>query len=146
MKSQLIVPSNLSYIRLVERWFLEFVEVNLQQSFDWQQHSNHLRLALAEAFSNVVIHAHQQQADLPIKLQLEIADHKIILKIWDLGKGFDPLTYQPPQPTEYREGGYGWMIINQIMDQVDYLTLSDGSNCLCLQFNLSQAHRTLTNV
>lgn len=146
MKSELTVPSSLSYIRVVERWFLDCIEVTLEHYPDWQKQSNHLRLALVEAFSNVVIHAHQQQADLPIKLQLVVANHKIILKIWDWGKGFDPLTYQPPQPTEYREGGYGWMIINQIMDRVDYLPLSDGSNCLCLQFNLLQSNHTLVKV
>ncbi|NET14726.1 MAG: anti-sigma factor, partial [Okeania sp. SIO1H6] len=35
-----------------------------------------------------------------------------------------------------QESGYGWLIMNRLMDRVDYTLQIDGRNCLKLQANI----------
>ena len=42
-----------------------------------------------------------------------------------------------PIPDRRQEGGYGWLILNRLMDKVEYqIDLPGGGNCLKLQANL----------
>ncbi len=91
-----------------------------------------------EAYSNVVRHAHKEQANLPVLLRLELKDRDIALEIWDYGEGFDMSTYFPPNPTDKQEGGYGWLIMNRLMDNVEYQLQVDGANCLKLEATLPE--------
>ncbi|TAE53689.1 MAG: anti-sigma regulatory factor [Nostocales cyanobacterium] len=133
MKSELHVPSNLSFVTIVENWLLGCLKVQLGDSLDWSELSSRLRLVLIEAYSNAVRHAHKDQPSLPILLRLEIKDHKLAIEVWDYGQGFDLSNYFPPHPTEKQEGGYGWLIMNRLMDKVEYSLQINGGNCLKLE-------------
>ncbi len=136
MKTELHVPSDLRYLAVVERWLLESLEIELGDTVDWLRQSNRLRLALVEAYSNVVRHAHKEQADVPVLLRLELKERDFALEIWDQGKGFDLSTYLPPNPEDRQENGYGWLIMNRLMDRVEYRLQVNGRNCLKLEANL----------
>ncbi|MCG6138162.1 ATP-binding protein [Anabaena sp. CCY 9613] len=138
MKSELHVPSDLNYLNIVESWLLGCLKIQLKESVDWSRQSSRLRLALVEAYSNVVRHAHKEQANLPVLLRLELKDRDIALEIWDYGEGFDMSTYFPPNPTDKQEGGYGWLIMNRLMDNVEYQLQVDGANCLKLEATLPE--------
>ncbi|HEY9741487.1 MAG TPA: anti-sigma regulatory factor [Coleofasciculaceae cyanobacterium] len=133
MKTELHIPSDLKFLNIVESWLLGSLEVELGDSVDWPRQSNRLRLALVEAYSNVVRHAHKDQPNLPILLRLELKDRDIALEIWDHGKGFDLSTYLPPKPDDKQESGYGWLIMNRLMDRVEYRLQVNGRNCLKLE-------------
>lgn len=137
MKSELLVPSDLKFLSIVENWLLGCLEVQLQNSIDWSSQSNRLRLALVEAYSNVVRHAHRDQPSLPVLIRLELKERNVALEVWDCGKGYDVSNYLPPSPTEKQEGGYGWLIIHRLMDKVDYQLQINGCNCLTLHATLS---------
>ena len=137
MKTELKIPSDLKFLTVVENWLLESLEIELNGLVDWQTQSTRLRLAIVEAYSNVVIHAHKKQADIPVLLRLELQELNIALEIWDYGNGFDISTYVPPQPEDKQEGGYGWCIINRLMDRVEYSLQADGAHCLKLETSLS---------
>jgi serine/threonine-protein kinase RsbW len=137
MKSELLVPSDLKFLSIVENWLLGCLEVQLQNSIDWSSQSNRLRLALVEAYSNVVRHAHRDQPSLPVLIRLELKERDVALEVWDCGKGYDVSNYLPPSPTEKQEGGYGWLIIHRLMDKVDYQLQINGCNCLTLHATLS---------
>ncbi|MBW4555355.1 MAG: anti-sigma regulatory factor [Trichormus sp. ATA11-4-KO1] len=138
MKSELHVPSDLSYLNIVESWLLGCLKIQLKESVDWSRQSSRLRLALVEAYSNVVRHAHKEQPNLPILLRLELKDRDIAIEIWDYGEGFDMSTYLPPNPTEKQEGGYGWLIMNRLMDNVEYQLQVNGANCLKLEATIPE--------
>jgi serine/threonine-protein kinase RsbW len=136
MKTELRIPSDLKYLSIVEHWLLSSIEIEFDGSIDWPRQSSRFRLALVEAYSNVVRHAHKDQPETPVLLRLELSDREVKLEIWDYGKGYDISGYSSPNPEDKREGGYGWLIINRLMDSVEYCLKVDGGNCLKLQANL----------
>lgn len=136
MKTELHVPSDLKFLTVVENWLLGTLELEIGDSVDWSRQSSRLRLALVEAYSNVVRHAHKDQPNLPVLIRLELKQQDIALEIWDHGKGFDLATYLPPNPNDKQESGYGWLIMNRLMDRVEYRLQVNGRNCLKLETSL----------
>ncbi len=141
MKTELHVPSDLKFLVVVESWLLGSLQVELGDSVDWQRQSNRLRLALVEAYSNVVRHAHRNRPNLPVLMRLELKERDLVLEIWDCGKGFDLSTYLPPKPDDRQESGYGWLIMNRLMDRVEYRLQVNGRNCLKLETTLPELHK-----
>lgn len=138
MQTELHIPSDLKFLPIVEAWMLESLRIELADKPDWPSWENKLRLVLVEAFSNVVRHAHSERPDIPIVLKLEVISDLLCLEVWDQGQGFDLSTYLPPSPTAYQEGGYGWLILNRLMNKVEYRVKIQGQkNCLRLQADLS---------
>lgn len=140
MKTELHVPSDLKFLAIVENWLLGCVEVEMGKSVDWPRQSNRLRLAMVEAYSNVVRHAHKGQPHLSVLMRLELKERHIALEIWDHGIGFDFSNYSPPNPEAKQESGYGWLIMNRLMDSVEYQLDMNGLNCLKLEVNLPESH------
>ena len=138
MKSELHIPSDLGFINIVEQWLFGCLELHLGTSVDWTQQSSRLRLALVEAYSNAVRHAHKKKPNLPILLRLELKGRDLSIEIWDYGEGFDLSTYFPPNPIAKQEGGYGWLIMNRLMDKVEYQLQVNGANCLKLETTLPE--------
>lgn len=140
MRTELHVPSDLQYLGVVETWLLGSLEVALNQSdqVDWSRQSSRLRLVLVEAYSNVVRHAHRDQPNLPVLLKLELKDRDLHLEIWDQGEGFNLDEYRSPAPEDHQEGGYGWLILNRLMDKVEYHLQVNGQNCLRMEAKLAK--------
>jgi serine/threonine-protein kinase RsbW len=138
MKSELHVPSDLKFLTIVENWLLGCLKIQLGETVDWSRLSSRLRLALVEAYSNAVRHAHKDQPNAPVLIRLELKDQDIALEVWDRGEGFDMSTYFPPDPLDKQEGGYGWLIMHRLMDKVEYQLQSDGGNCLKLEITLCE--------
>lgn len=140
MKTELQIPSDLKFLNIVEQWLLGCLEIGVGESIDWARQSNRLRLVLAEAFSNVVRHAHQEQPQILILLKMELKNTDVSIEVWDRGTGYDLEGYMAPTPEAMQEGGYGWLIINRLMDRVEYsLKIDDeGRNCLRLEANLAE--------
>ncbi len=136
MRTELQIPSSLEFLTIIEQWLLGCLEVELGDRVDWTRQSSRMRLVLAEAFSNVVRHAHKDRPNLPIILRLQVQDLDMVLEIWDRGEGFDLDTYLPPVPENKQENGYGWLILNRLMDRVEYSLQNDGRNCLKLEASL----------
>ncbi|WP_017721626.1 ATP-binding protein [Kamptonema formosum] len=138
MRTELHVPSDLRFLTIVENWLLGSLEVEVGNYVDWPRQSNRLRLVLAEAYSNVVRHAHRDKPNLPVLIRLELKDRDIALEVWDHGQGYDLSTYMAPVPENMPDGGYGWLIMNRLMDRVEYCLQIDGRNCLKLETSLPE--------
>jgi serine/threonine-protein kinase RsbW len=136
MKTELHIPSDIRFLMLAEDWLLASLKLQVGETVDWSKQSARLRLVLAEAYSNVVRHAHSEQPHLPIVMCLEVHDREMALEIWDLGEGYNPDAYRTPSPEDRQEHGYGWMILNRLMDHVEYQPQVNGRNCLKLAANL----------
>ncbi len=138
MKTELNVPSDLKFLSIVESWLLGSLEIELGDHIDWPRQSNRLRLVLAEAYSNVVRHAHRDKPNLPILIRLELKDRDIALEVWDHGEGYDLSSYNAPVPENMPDGGYGWLIMNRLMERVEYCLQIEGRNCLKLATSLPE--------
>lgn len=136
MRTELHVPSDLKFLGVLEHWLLHSLATEISDQVDWSCQSSRLRLALVEAYSNVVRHAHRNQPDLPVVLRLELRGRDLAIEIWDHGQGFDLSTYLAPSPEDMQEHGYGWLILNRLMDRVEYQLQVNGRNCLRLQTKL----------
>ncbi len=139
MRTELHIPSDLKFLTIVEDWLLGCLKLELGQSVDWPRQSSRLRLALVEAYSNVVRHAHKEQPAIPVLIRLELQDRDLALEVWDQGEGYDLSNYFAPDPSDKQEGGYGWLIMNRLMDKVEYQLQLDGSNCLKLKTRLPES-------
>ncbi|HAX76611.1 MAG TPA: anti-sigma factor [Cyanobacteria bacterium UBA11372] len=142
MRTELHIPSDLKFLTVVENWLLGFLEAELQETVDWPRQSSRLRLALVEAYSNVVRHAHRDQPHLPVLIRLELKERDLALEIWDHGTGYDLSTYLPPSPEDKQENGYGWLIMHRLMDRVEYRLQVNGRNCLKLEATLPKFTKT----
>jgi serine/threonine-protein kinase RsbW len=136
MRTELHIPSDLKFLNIAENWLLGSLELEIGDEVDWTRQSSRLRLALVEAYSNVVRHAHRDRPNLPVLIRLEVKDRDLILEIWDYGQGYDLSTYLAPCPEDKQEHGYGWLILNRLMDRVEYRLQVDGRNCLKLEASL----------
>ncbi|MGD1904565.1 MAG: ATP-binding protein [Leptolyngbyaceae cyanobacterium] len=137
MQAELHIPSDLKFLTIVEDWLLSVLRIELSILPEWPKWENRLRLVLVESYSNAVRHAHRDRPDLPVRLRLEVQSERLLLEVWDSGQGFDLDSYLPPVPEHYQEGGYGWLILNRLMDKVEYqVQMPNAQNCLRLQASL----------
>lgn len=139
MKTELQIPSELRFLTIVENWLLGCLEMELGENGDWPRQSNRLRLVLAEAYSNVVRHAHKEKPHLQVTIRLELNSGDLFLEVWDYGDGCDPSRYPGDREPGLDLGGYGWLIMKRLMDRVEYIPQADGRNCLKLEARLSDA-------
>lgn len=137
MRTELHVPSDLKFLTIVEEWLLGTLKAELGDAIDWAAHAARFRLVLVEAYSNVVRHAHKDQPNLPVLLRLELRESEVVIEVWDYGQGYDLSTYLAPSPDDLQEGGYGWLILNRLMDKVEYRLQVNGRNCLSLEASLT---------
>ncbi|MEO0455035.1 MAG: anti-sigma regulatory factor [Cyanobacteria bacterium P01_A01_bin.114] len=134
MQTELTIPSDLKFLNVVENWLLESLKLEVSEHIDWSQVEQRLRLVIVEVYSNIVRHAHQEKPDVPVLIRIEIKDQSLSLEVWDQGKGFNLDDYAAPTPTDFQEGGYGWLILHRIMDRVEYqLQVNGKRNCLKLE-------------
>lgn len=83
-----------------------------------------IRLAVDEAFTNVVKHAYQNDSSQKVYIRIGSSGNEFWISITDHGKSFDPSTYKEPDLREsireHRRGGVGVYLIKKLMDKVEY--------------------------
>jgi serine/threonine-protein kinase RsbW len=138
LKTELVVPSDLKFLTVVEHWLLESLQLEIDQKIDWQSVRGRLRLVVVEVYSNIVRHAHNEKPELPVLIRIEMENNNLSLEVWDHGIGFRLDDYAAPSPSDFQEGGYGWLILHRIMDNVEYqLQVNGDRNCLKLEKDLA---------
>lgn len=102
-----------------------------------------LRLAAEEAFVNIVRHGYGGRRG-PVRSGMEHGDDSITLTLMDEAPTFDPADAPPPDLEsgleERREGGLGWHLIRQLMDEVHHRSGSEGGNAYTLVKHLGGTH------
>ncbi|MBD2577321.1 ATP-binding protein [Oscillatoria sp. FACHB-1406] len=130
-KSLLTVPTKLDALNQVLSWFDSNRQPLIPQK-DWLQ----CQLALAEAFTNAVRHAHKGLSeDTPIDLEVLLYPTSIELRIWDCGAPFDlenRIETLDRQPNEHCGGGRGLILMDRIADRLSYRRVDEQRNCLVL--------------
>jgi serine/threonine-protein kinase RsbW len=87
-----------------------------------------LLLAVTEATTNAIIHANKCDLNKMVKIHAHIEDSKLIVKIKDEGRGFDPTKVPDPTHPEnlLKDSGRGIFLMNIYMDEVKYNVTPDG--------------------
>ena len=93
-----------------------------------------IKIALAEAFTNAVRHAHAHlPPQTPVEVSMTISPTKLKFEVIDRGKQFDLLAHlarSPTMPDVHATHGRGLHLLANIADRLDYQRLSDDRNCL----------------
>ncbi len=133
-KANLCVVTQLGELSKVLSWFERFNHPPVPKSI-WME----CQLALAEAFTNAVRHAHKNQPpEAPIEIQVALFAQKLEIRIWDCGGPFnldERLQTLPPQTDHNAEGGRGLSLLHRIADDLSYTQTPDQRNCLLIVKN-----------
>ena len=79
------VGTKLEALQEVLQWFESLISPNLSKTTGWQ-----CEVALTEAFTNAVRHAHHNlPTSTPIDLEVKLCDSFLEMRVWDRGKSFD---------------------------------------------------------
>ena len=127
------VETELEELKEVLQWFENFVFPAIPQKMGWQ-----CEVALVEAFTNAVRHAHQNlPKTTPIDLEVELFPNFLEMRIWDQGKPFDLKAKLQTSKKETnsleKEGGRGLQFIKKLTDELQYLNLPNHRNCLVMR-------------
>lgn len=87
--------------------------------------TDQIRLAVDEAFTNVVKHAYQNDDSEDVDIRVEFDESAFKVVISDQGMRFNPGVVQEPNVGERirqrKRGGVGVYLIHKLMDDVQYL-------------------------
>ena len=93
-----------------------------------------LLLSVTEATTNAIIHANKCDKDKMVKIYVNKEDSKLIIKIKDEGKGFNPENV--PDPTEpenlLKDSGRGLYLMKIYMDDLKYNITPTGTETILI--------------
>ncbi len=117
----LTFPSQNRYIHLVTMMASNAAAI---AGFD-KSVAGKVAIATDEAVTNVIKHAYGGKPDNKITLKVEITSERFVLKVLHSGEALTKDAVKLPVMEDYikerRRGGLGLYIMNQFMDEVDYL-------------------------
>ena len=124
-KFHLQVDTKLGRLNDVLSWFEGLISPYLPQKTGWQ-----CEVALAEAFTNAVRHAHQDlPPSTPIDLEVELFAKFLEIRVWDCGRPFDLsaelLAREHNLESLEEEGGRGLQFIKNLADELQYFNSLD---------------------
>ncbi len=83
-----------------------------------------IRLAVDEAYTNIIKHAYRHNENKSVDIKLGYKDNEFWICLLDSGKTFDPASYSEPNVREKikqkKRGGVGVYLIRKLMDDVEY--------------------------
>nr|WP_239121713.1 ATP-binding protein [Spirulina major] len=137
-KLHLRLKTDLSALSEVLDRFEKIASPRLSRQLYWE-----CQLALAESFTNVVRHAHQDlPQSTPIDLEISLFPRGLEIRIWDSGQPFDWQGQLRDKLQCDRDpwalGGRGLCLINKVMDNCRYIPADNcdrgngDRNCLIL--------------
>lgn len=108
----------------------------LHEKFDPSE-AQMISIAFEEAFTNIVEHAYDDQAEQSIRLGLWVEKGYLVFSLEDDGRHYNPLARPDVDMEKYREemreGGLGIHMVKKIMDLVEYEALDKKGNLLTLR-------------
>ena len=96
-----------------------------------------LLLAVTEATTNAIIHANKSDKTKLVKVDVNINDSRLVVKVIDEGRGFNPANIPDPTHPEnlLKDSGRGVYLMRVYMDGLDYNVTESGTETI-LTMNL----------
>jgi len=117
---QILVPASTEHLSEVRDFVASYAR---QFSFDDQQIQD-IRLAVDEAYTNIIKHAYKYDASKKVEINLGSDDDTFWISLRDDGNSFDTKHYSKPDLRERikrkKRGGVGVYLIKELMDEVEY--------------------------
>lgn len=92
-----------------------------------QKEVDEIRLAVDEAFTNIIKHAYNFDNEKKVSLKTGSEEAAFWISICDEGKPYDPTSYKEPNIAERikegKRGGVGVYLIKKLMDKVEYSSI-----------------------
>jgi serine/threonine-protein kinase RsbW len=130
-KFSLQVPSDIGVLDQVMSWFDSIQPSDIPIKI-WLQS----KLAIAEAFTNAVRHAHKNlEGKLMVDMEVAFTDTSLEIRIWDFGPVFDlasKIASLSHEIDPHSGGGRGLLILHKICDRLEYTRNPDQRNCLLM--------------
>ena len=101
--------------------------------------TNPLVLAVDESLSNVILHGYHGRPGT-VKIEIELVDHSLVVRLIDQAAPFDPTHLPNPDtslPLDQRPvGGMGVYLTRRSVDRIAYEPTAEGGNQLTLIKNV----------
>jgi len=96
--------------------------------------------ALREGLANAMRHGNRLVEERRVRLEIEISDTVLRLRIADEGEGFDPDAVPDPTAPEnlLRPSGRGIFFMKQLMDRVEFSSAPGGGTLVTLECHLGK--------
>ena len=102
----------------------DFVDIHTKSVGFSEKDISEIRLAVDEAFTNIIKHAYKNTPSKPVKIELGYNTTQLWISIMDEGESFKPNDYKAPDILKRiknkQRGGMGVFLIQKLMDQVHY--------------------------
>ena len=120
-----VIPTQTKYLHLIGS-IGEHIAKDLENfSGDRDALAYHLNLVLTEATSNAIKHANYNDPKDTVRINIDIKEKELIIKVYDHGQGFDLGAIPNPDFDHPKENGMGLFFIKTLMDSVTYKNLGD---------------------
>jgi len=119
-KYRLKIPSITENLQMIREFVLKIAS---KAGFN-EETQEQIALAVDEACTNVIKHAHHHDARRLMDIQIQTDMNKMRITITDKGSGFDVTKLKDPDLEKYikesKHGGLGIYLIKTLMDEVNY--------------------------
>lgn len=130
--NELVVKSTTDNLATIRK----FIRENTSSSCVDEDAISKIILAVDEACTNIIKHAYKYSPEGEITIKLQSDNKKIIIKIIDEGKNFNPELIPEPDlkrlQKEHKGGGLGMFLMKKLMDKVEYSNISHNRNQVLL--------------
>lgn len=114
-----------------------FIQTFISSNFPHIDHDdkNQIIIAINEAVANVIEHNYEKDSLLEgreIFIEAGFRDRTCFFRIYYDGDDFDWTRVRVPDLSEMKSGGYGLLLMREIMDSLCYSTNIDGVQCLTM--------------
>jgi serine/threonine-protein kinase RsbW len=118
-------PNNLITVEEFVNYFAKDLGLNEEQLAT-------LLLAVTEATTNAIIHANQSDRSKLVKVDVNVEDSKLIIKVIDEGTGFNPSEIPDPTQPEniLKDSGRGMYLMKVYMDDLKYNVTPHGTETI----------------
>ncbi|NOQ77482.1 MAG: ATP-binding protein [Methylococcaceae bacterium] len=120
-----VIPTQTKYLHLIGS-IGEHIGKDLENfSGDREALAYHLNLVLTEATSNAIKHANANDPKDTVRINIDIKEQELIIRVYDHGQGFDLQAVPTPDFDHPKEQGMGLFFIKSLMDSVTYKNIGD---------------------
>lgn len=120
----LTLPSDVRLLSVVRRTTQSVCELAELE----EQDAGHVVLAVYEAATNAIVHAHRDKPEETISIVFLLGEGQLEIRIADRGETFDIDAVPNLDPGLPRPGGRGVFLVRQLMDEVSSTPRAGGGN------------------
>ncbi len=125
-EKRLSIPSKLDQVESVCR----FIDESARSAGFDEKESYACQLAVTEACENIILHGYQGANGEKITVKIKTRPGDLMIKIIDQAPPFnpaEPLPEKTASPDDPPIGGLGLVILNKVMDEVEYKRTQSGN-------------------